>query len=138
MKYMLAICAAMIMLAVLETCEKEPERAAFTVTPAQPDTLVLFKNDDVDPNRKSSLEAAYELSDSLSRDYRARMNQADKELRETFPDVGWKRVREWSSVAGCSIVVELYYETSDSSLWIFSENPDTLYKRAGIRIPRRK
>lgn len=57
------------------------------------------------------------------------MARADKELRETFPDVGWKRVREWSSVAGCSIVVELYYETSDSSLCIFFENPDTSYKR---------
>jgi len=196
MKYMLAICAAMIMLAVLETCEKEAERAAFTVKPAQPDTLVLFKNDDVDPSgmtaaqwlemnakgsiivlcgpgtsplgdssvpifdksngewqiesslpvdvkskqrgHKSSLEAAYELSDSLSRDYRARMDRADKELRETFPDVGWKRVREWSSVAGCSVLVALYYETPDSSLHIHCENPDTLHKRAGIRMPRRK
>lgn len=42
MKYLLAIFAATIMLAVLETCGEKPERAAFTVRPVQPDTLVLF------------------------------------------------------------------------------------------------
>lgn len=40
MKYMLAICAATIMLAVLETCGEKPERAAFTVRPVQPDTII--------------------------------------------------------------------------------------------------
>lgn len=127
MKYMLAFFAAMIMLAALEkwleTCEKEPKRAAFTVTPAQPDTLVLFWQlhathedssamvffddkrfvlyDDYgnsleaksngkcweveselpvevkskQRDRKSSLDAAYELSDSLSWNYRSRIRR---------------------------------------------------------------
>lgn len=130
MKYMLAICAAMIMLTVLETCEKEAERAAFTVKPAQPDTLALFGVSPLGDSSRSIFfgerSGKLQIESSLPVDVKSN------------PNVDWKRVREWSVVAGCSMLVALYYETPDSSLHIHCENPDTLYKRAGIRIPRRK
>jgi len=102
MKYLAIICAVAMFSTAL--CQDKPT----TETPVRPDTLALFG---VSPLGDSSVSVFFD------------------EHSGKLQNMGWKRVREWSVVAGCSVLVALHYETPDSSLHIYYENPDTLIVR---------
>lgn len=109
MKHLMTICVVTVLSTAF--CQDKPTRGVSTETPVRPDTLALFKSAPSDSSRW--------ISDA-------------RNLKVMFTaglDGGWKRVREWSDVARCSVLVGLYYETSDSSLHIYYENPDTLCRR---------
>ena len=57
-----------------------------------------------------------------------------KALKNPVPKIEWRVEKEWSEVAQCSTVVKKYYETPDSNMTIYFENPDSLHKRFMFEI----